>query len=49
MSRLGDTFVRLMEEAWPEAPLESSLPSSCIVGLIHIKEQRRGHKDIQDI
>eukprot|EP00435_Cladocopium_sp_Y103_P055167 s446_g18.t1 len=30
-----------MEEAWPDAPPESSLPSSCIVGLIHISEQRR--------
>lgn len=38
---LGEDWLRRMEEAWPDAPPEDSLPSSCIVGLIHISEQRR--------
>ncbi|CAE7326242.1 unnamed protein product [Symbiodinium natans] len=40
-SALGDEWVQRLELAWPDAPPEGSLPSTRIVGLIHISEQRQ--------
>lgn len=37
---MGAEWVERMTKAWPEAPAERSLPSSKIVGLIHVLEQR---------
>lgn len=40
LAAIGAEWCARMRQAWPEAPAERSLPSSKIVGLIHILEQR---------
>ncbi|CAK9052565.1 Hypothetical protein SCF082_LOCUS28745 [Durusdinium trenchii] len=40
LKALGKAWVYRMEEAWPDAPAEETLPSSCIIGLIRISDHR---------
>ncbi|CAE8708187.1 unnamed protein product [Polarella glacialis] len=41
LAAIGVEWCERMRVAWPEAPPERSLPSSKIVGLIHVSEQRK--------
>mmetsp|Transcript_64801 Transcript_64801/g.130175 ORF Transcript_64801/g.130175 Transcript_64801/m.130175 type:complete len:152 (+) Transcript_64801:523-978(+) len=40
LASIGVEWCERMKVAWPEAPPESKLPSSSIVGLIHVSDRR---------
>uniref|UniRef100_A0A7S0AGV7 Uncharacterized protein n=1 Tax=Pyrodinium bahamense TaxID=73915 RepID=A0A7S0AGV7_9DINO len=44
LAAIGEEWCERMKTVWPEAPPERSLPSSCIVGLIHVSDQRPAAK-----
>merc|ERR1712196_504717 len=51
---MGEIWCERMKKVWPDAPPESALPSSMIVGLIHINEHRTpeqcpGKENIQSV
>eukprot|EP00811_Abedinium_folium_P025112 NODE_3568_length_2017_cov_9.927513.p1 GENE.NODE_3568_length_2017_cov_9.927513~~NODE_3568_length_2017_cov_9.927513.p1 ORF type:complete len:568 (-),score=143.14 NODE_3568_length_2017_cov_9.927513:313-1956(-) len=54
LSSIGEEWCTRMLKAWPDVPPERSLPSSSIVGLIHVLESRRpfecpGEEHIQSV